>query len=183
MKLKVVLILIGLGCVLSAGCRSSDLTRSQAKRILDNVAAQQSFNEVTISAAELKKVLFIKDGAPFFDMVQRGGVNRCLPDSTDARLMMGEFVLCRNPITADAIAPDQPAVLLRLKVPVKWYIVEVTGIAAAPGGPNDRVVEDTWQFDLASFPEEIRSSLKTAPLKGKALLRLYDDGWRFVQFM
>jgi len=96
---------------------------------------------------------------------------------------MGEFVLCQNPISPEEITWEHPGVLIKLKTPVKWYLIEVTGIAGTAGSQNDRIVEDTWQFDLSSFPKEIQDALKTPPLKGKALLRLYDDGWRFMQFM
>jgi hypothetical protein len=183
MKVIRVLILCGLGCVLSGGCHGSELTRSQAKRILDNVAAHQTSDQITISAAQLRKILFIKNGAPFFDTVQRGGVTRCMPDSSDARVATGEFALCHNSITAEGITSNQPGALIRLKVPIKWSFTEITGITAAPGGQNDRIVEYTLGVDLSSFPKEIREPLSSSPLKGKALLRLYDDGWRFVQFM
>jgi hypothetical protein len=64
----------------------------------------------------------------------------------------------------------------------KWSVIEITGITDGQS-PNEKIVEDTWEFDYSSFPKEIGDVLKVPIRHGKAVIRLYDDGWRFVNFM
>jgi hypothetical protein len=94
--------------------------------------------------------------------------------------MTGQFAQCLNILNAADITWDHPGVLLTLKTGIKAIIVEVTGIADASA--NEKTVEETWKFDLSPLPKEIGDAIKPATNPGKALLRLYDDGWRFVQF-
>jgi len=66
---------------------------------------------------------------------------------------------------------------------VKWVVIEVTGIADGQA-PSEKIVEDTWHYDFSFFslPKDVEAALE--PLRtGKALFRLYDNGWRFVQLM
>ena len=48
---------------------------------------------------------------------------------------------------------------------------------------NKKVVEFTWKYDLSEYPQGAEGIFNlTPPAQRKALLRLYDDGWRFVEF-
>ena len=103
----------------------------------------------------------------------------CLPDSGDARLLTHQFVLCQGVVPPD-VTWQQSGYLLPSKHPVKWILIEVTGITDS--AQNEKIVEYTWKWDSSPFPSEIQDVLRYSPRPGKSLFRLYDDGWRFVEF-
>jgi hypothetical protein len=83
--------------------------------------------------------------------------------------------------------PEMP-VTVTPKQLTRRLFVEVTGITEAPalltGGdttPNTvKLVEFTWKWDVDRFPNELKSVLPRSELNSaSAVLRLYDDGWRF----
>lgn len=59
-------------------------------------------------------------------------------------------------------------------------VLEVTGIANHPLTQDGSVkqVEFVWQWDLAMFPEEIRSLIPNKTQSHTANFQLFDDGWR-----
>ncbi len=175
----------GLACLLSLSCHSSELTRAQARNLLNKAGAGVSTTQITFSAEQLQKLAALKDAkdadttlAKLFAMNK---LKPCLPDGSDVRIMTGQFVQCPNP--GPEITWQHPGVVAFLRTPVKWVVNEVTGIADGQT-PSEKIVEDTWHYDFSSFslPKGVEAALE--PLRtGKALFRLYDDGWRFAQFM
>ena len=157
--------------LLSSCGPSKELTRSKAKDILNKVVAEAKITRITLSPdnrppANLK-------GGP--DVT---GMATCLPDRTDIRVGMG-FALCS--VGMPEITWQRPGTLLVLNKPVTLTIVEVTGIADETN-PKEKIVEYTWQYDLSPLTKQTQDAVKIVPHPGKALLRLYDDGWRFVDF-
>ena len=67
-------------------------------------------------------------------------------------------------------------VRLDLKAPLKPEVVEVTGITDVDAGVKE--VQYRWRF--ADVPEPLRrlGIVKSDPSDARAILRLYDDGWR-----
>ena len=163
-------------------CHASELTRAEARKIVEKVGAEQSFPEISLSSEQSQKLFQIKDADTVLSKIfVKEKTKMCLPDSSDMRLMSGQFVLCSKPVNPD-ITWQNPGIRCSLKTPIKSVIVEVTGITDAQGGPSDKIVEYTWQFDSSSFPKEVADTLKRSLRTGKALLRRYDDGWRFVEY-
>ena len=95
----------------------------------------------------------------------------CLPDSSDMRIMTGNFVQCENYVGLD-ISWQRPGILMQLKNPIKWTVTEVTGITEGSTA-SEKVVDVTWQFDLSSFPQNFQDAIQQPPLKGKILFKLY----------
>jgi hypothetical protein len=171
--------------IVAAGCHAvaADLTRAQAKAALDKLGAATPITQITLSIEHLAKVGQAKDAKTLISRVFVEGKSvGCLPDPSDVRIATGQFVQC-TPIDA-GVTWQNPGVIVPLKQPIKWAIVEITGIASGQN-PTDKVAEYTWQYDFSSFslPKEFDEIL-TIPLRsGKALFRLYDDGWRFVEYV
>jgi hypothetical protein len=73
---------------------------------------------------------------------------------------------------------------------VRRSAVEVTGITEAPalpaGGatPNTvELVQFKWKWDTEKLPNELKTYFERSNMNsGAAILRLYDDGWRFQSF-
>jgi hypothetical protein len=105
----------------------------------------------------------------------------CLPDPSDMRIMTGNFIQCVNYVGTD-IDWQHPGVVMILKQPVGWAVKEVTGITEG-SIPSEKIVDITWQFDLSSFPPELKDAINQPALTGKILFKLYDDGWRFEKLI
>lgn len=205
LKTTLVIALVSVPCLLSM-CGASELTRAEAKQALDKVLANISLGKISVSIEQMQRLKSVHDADAinkvfvFLSPPPQGrsaleqlaasltpsnasysdGGQRCLPDASDARIMTGQFVQCTLPVSPD-ITWQRPGVVLALRTPVKQVIVEITGIADMSA--TEKIVEDTYKLDLSAFPKEIQDALKTPIFPGKALFRLYDDGWRFVQFM
>ena len=180
MKTKVTFAIVSVSCVLVC-CHAAELTRAEAKKIIEKVRAEQSFPEISLSNEQSMKLFQLPNAGPLLDKVFVSEKSKpCLPDRSDMRLMSGQFVLCPKPVNPD-ITWQKPGGMFSLKTPIKSVIIEVTGITDAQSGPSDKIVEYTWQFDYSSFPKEVADALKLPPRTGKSLLRRYDDGWRFVE--
>jgi hypothetical protein len=199
---------ISLVCMFSINCGASDLSRPEAKRIIDKVVAGINVTEISVSTEQMQRLknihdaptvlskVFVLQSAPpqstnaLMGLAQslsgpsaasfRDGGRMCLPDSSDQRIMMGQFVLCVNMLTPD-ITWQNPGIKLTLKTPLKLTLLEITGIAE--NSPTEKVVEDTWQYDFSSWPTEMKDAIKPAIYNGKAQFHLYDDGWRFEKFL
>jgi hypothetical protein len=204
MKVTPIFAVASLACLLSISCHAaSDLTRAQAKRAFDKIAAADDPTTVlTFSTSQMQRLeklpkdtleqVFTLVYAPpqgpfsFADLTNHPaqfvyGGRWCLPDPGDMRLMSGNFIQCKEYVGID-IDWQHPGVLMVLKNPIKWTVVEVTGITEGET-PSEKVVDVTWQYDLSSFPQVLQDAIKQPLLKGKILFKLYDDGWRFEKLI
>jgi hypothetical protein len=159
--------------------QSKELTRSKAKEIIDKVASQPTITQIILTADQALRMQ--KLGEKANDSFAAGSWKVCLPDPSDVRIATGDFVLCQGAVPSE-VTWQRPGVLVQLKKPTTWTLLEVTGISDAPNAQNEKIVEYTWQYDISSFAKETKDALQFSPRPGKALLRLYDDGWRFVEF-
>ncbi|WP_348262865.1 hypothetical protein P8935_24120 [Telmatobacter sp. DSM 110680] len=169
---------------MTSSCRSQKLTRDGAKDILDKVGISNQFHQIVLGPDEASKFLHIDPSTAqkLATLMDFNHFKSCLPDSSDIRLASGQYVLCIGYIPAGVDA-QHPGVMLPLTKPVGWRIVEITGISADSNASNDKVAEYTWKYDLSDYPHDAESIFNPMPpAQGKALLRLYDDGWRFVEF-
>jgi hypothetical protein len=68
-----------------------------------------------------------------------------------------------------------------VKVPLKTKALEITGITDAPPNIGGKIATFQWVFVGAS--EIVNTSTGSTGVKhdGKAILKLYDDGWRVEQ--
>ncbi len=71
--------------------------------------------------------------------------------------------------------------LITIGKPITWKITEITGISDAGSSHTEKIVEFNWVYDFSAFPKETKEGFKCV-YSGKSLVRLYDDGWRFVEF-
>jgi len=206
MKGTLVVAVVSAVCLLATCGHASDLSRPEAKRILDKVvAAQPPVNGFSLSTEQMQRLRTVdaailnkafvflsppENQGPYMALVPNSGARsiadggqRCLPDGGDMRLMSGQFVQCLNILNPAEITWQRPGILLRLKagVSARLAIIEITGIADG-SAPNEKLVEDTWKYDLSQLSKEIDDAVKPATNAGTALFRLYDDGWRFVRF-
>jgi hypothetical protein len=157
------------------------LTRSEAKKIMDAVAAKSEVTQITLipgAAVSPEQEQRLKaQAATIVSLVK--GARPCLPDPSDVRIATGQFAFCEG--VSPGVTWQRPGLLVTLNKPTTWSLVEVTGIADGQNA-NEKVVEYTWEYNFSQFPGKIPEVFKQAPRPGKALLRLYDDGWRFVKF-
>jgi hypothetical protein len=165
--------------LLASGCSSGKtLTRDSAKEIMGKVATQESLTQLTITVERAKKLQSL---GPQINTLGVINGKPCLPDRGDMRIFTGQFVLCQGMIPPE-ITGMQHGVLLSLNKPFTWKIVEMTGIADAPDAKNEKLVEYTWQYDFSAYAKELQDIFSIPPRPGRALFRLYDDGWRFVEY-
>ena len=177
---------LGLIAVLAmtSSCRSQKLTRDSAKDILNKVGLSDQFHQFVIGSNEASQFVKIDPGtaqklATLMDFNQ---FKSCLPDRADIRLVSGKYVLCPGYIPP-GIDAQHPGLLVPLFKPVGWRIIEITGISDDSNNQSNKVVEFTWKYDLSEYPQGAERIFNlTPPAQRKALLRLYDDGWRFVEF-
>jgi hypothetical protein len=204
MKVTPIFAVASLACLLSISCHAaSDLTRAQAKRAFDKIAAADDPTTVlTFSTSQMQRLeklpkdtleqVFTLVYAPpqgpfsFADPTNHpaqfvDGGRWCLPDPSDMRLMSGNFIQCKEYAGVD-IDWQHPGVLMVLKNPIRWTVVGVTGITEGDT-PSQKIVDVTWQYDLSSFPQELQDVIKQPLLKGRILFKLYDDGWRFEKLI
>jgi hypothetical protein len=170
--------------LVTSACNNKELTRSGAKEILDKVGAQSSITQVTISFKQVVQAVHLdKNSAQkLTNLLTFKGGKACLPDPSDMRIATGQFVLCPGYIPPD-VTWQRPGGIATLNKPITWSISEITGISDDSGSPNAKIVEYTWKYELPEYPKSVAEILNpTPPAKGKSLLRLYDDGWRFVDY-
>lgn len=170
-----------------SGCHSQELSRNSAKDILNKTAAGSPATEITIGTDQMKKLMAYfsadpKDQVKDADKFDRDGSKPCLPDPSDMRIATGQAVQCSGYVPPD-VTWQRPGFLLKLHKPLNWSVSEVTGISDDPKAPGDKIVEYTWRYDLSVFSKSMADVLTPAtPNQSKALMRKYDDGWRFVEF-
>ena len=164
--------------LLSCGARQN-LTPSSAKAILDKIAAQTTTSQIVLNLNQARRVQSL--GPTANGSLDVATAKPCLPDASDARVRIGQYLFCQGTIPPE-VTWQQPGVLIHLKRPIAWTLIEVTGITDAPNTTNEKIVEYTWQYDLSPFPKEVQDALTYPPRPGKSLLRLYDNGWRFVAY-
>jgi hypothetical protein len=185
LKTTIALVISGL---FLAGCHHSELTRAEAKRIIQKAMDENPIKEITVNGRRLldfakqPSARHINDAtANVFAWKQGKG---CLPDQSDVRIATGQFILCPSPINPE-VTWQALGIVVPLRTPLRRIVIEVTGITAG-NTQNERTVEDIWQFDFGFFSKDIQRFLddvSASPRHGKATLRLYDDGWRLVELM
>jgi hypothetical protein len=158
------------------GCGSSELTRGKAEKI---ISASKAFSEANQHA------LYTLDG----DDIEKGiraGFWKKQPGFFGESLILtpaGQklFATLGSQGFGQGIAVTTSAL-------TKRRLVDITGITEAPallsgGGTPDTVkaVEFTWLWDSNPFPGEVKAFFKDPKVgSATALLRRYDDGWRFM---
>lgn len=62
--------------------------------------------------------------------------------------------------------------------PIRCRVIEVTGITDVDN--STKIAEYQWNWDLTKQPQEVQDLLLVSnpAMKGTAILKLYDDGWR-----
>jgi hypothetical protein len=88
---------------------------------------------------------------------------------------------CENALQTNLPAGSFPfeSFTVKFKAPVKFAVIDVTGIADSSSGSKEKTVEYTWQYSL---PSELVAPLHQSPRAGRATVRLFDDGWRVTDF-
>lgn len=205
MKMPFVVAVASVACLVSISCHGSELTRAQAKKAFEKIAEEdQPTDKITLSAEQMQRLKSIPNAntvlSKVFNLVSAppqepwtfanptnkaasfvDGGQWCLPDPSDARLMSGQFVQCQDYAGLD-ISWQRPGIRMLLRKPIRWVVLEVTGVTEGSTS-SEKIVDVTWQFDLSSFPREIQDAIKQPLLQGKALFKLYDDGWRFEKLV
>ncbi|MGO8817572.1 MAG: hypothetical protein ACLQVG_23240 [Terriglobia bacterium] len=191
--------------LLSTACQASDLTRAEAKRMIEKAGVDAAYTEVSLSPEQMERLksiynainilstVFVMVSAPPqgpFALAKESneaasyvdGGQRCVPDSNDMRLNSGQFVPCQTPLSL-AITWQHPGILMKLKNPIKPIILEVTGFSDGSSGPNEQIVGYTWQYDLSALPQDVQDAIGPRVRSGRALFRLSAEGWKFVHLM
>jgi hypothetical protein len=205
MKTPILVAAASAALLLSTVCQASDLTRAEAKRMIEKAGADAAYTQVSLSpeqmdglksiynAANILSTVFVMVSAPPqgpFPLARESneaasyvdGGQRCVPDSNDMRLASAHFVPCQTPLSAE-ITWRHPGILMKLKNPIKPLILDVTGFADGTSGPNEQIVGYTWKYDLSSLPQDVQDAIKPPVRSGRALFRLSDGGWKFVRLM
>ena len=167
------LALVLLSC--SCGCRSHELTRSRAKEIINSSKAFSDPSQhanYTLSGEDIQRGIT----AGYWHK-QRGWFGDVLMLTASGKTLFLDF----------GSQGFGQSVTVTTKGATRRLVVEVTGITEAPallsGGatPNSvKAVEFIWNWDDSTFPNALKTYLNNqAPASGTAILRLYDDGWRF----
>jgi len=175
---RIALLPLVITAILLTGC-SRNLTRDGAKEILDRNAAQSKLTQLVLTkeqmAGLMNKHLVTHQGASN----ELKSVAPCVPDASDVRIATGRFVFCGVVPVPPVVTWQNPGLLLTLSKPFTWRVVEVTGITDGQNA-TDKHVEYTWDYVFSDFTQDFQDAMKETPRAGKSLLRLYDDGWRFV---
>jgi len=169
---------------MASSCRSQKLTRDSAQEILGKIGAQRQVGQLTVSIDQLTALTHLEPQAidKVNEILNFNQGKPCVPDASDVRIAGGQFVLCQG-YAPPEVTWQRPGVVLKLTKPIGWKVVEVTGISDDPHASTDKIVEYTWRYDLTDFPNGVEDILNPKPSPtGKAAFRLYDDGWRFVEF-
>ena len=190
-------------CLLSVACHGADLSRAEAKKILETngawttivsgreVAAKE-VNIVSFTSEQMSTLNTFWATQPTLNQYVKGW-QQC------PNFGVSPSITCENPAGEGANVEERmqraqygglgggvTGTVVMLKTPVKLVVVEVTGISEAQNhfgggeGPNVKTVEYTWLYDL---PKEVVPAGLLLPHEGKAILRRYDDGWRLDKFM
>lgn len=172
--------------LLLTGCHSSGFSRADAKRIL-NKNGVAPITLVTLSVPELTKLVKLQGGRitgiPDHRFLDLSTSKQCVPGDTDIRVQMGQYVLCVAVVNPNEVTWQEPGYLVTLQKPIKWSIVEITGISESQNENVEKTVEYTWQYDFSAYPTDIQDAIRAPVSTGKALFHLYDDGWRFVRYV
>jgi hypothetical protein len=166
--MKTTKILIILPLVSVFGCSSAQLTRAKAQRVIQASDAYKP----------QKRVLLLQKQD--LDACVANGYlrwNRSFTDLSLSRTAKGNqfFESARGEWLGQMML--QPA-SVGTAFPLKPTVVRVTGITDGENG--SKVVEYDWVWDSDGVPPEMKSVfiVDKAPNHGKAMLKLYDDGWR-----
>ncbi len=158
-------------CLLA--CASSqELTRSQAKTLMEKKMSEGGITQITVVWNREQALKGI--GGPDIAVARP-----CIPNATDVRVSLGQLALCQGFLPAD-VSWQHPGLLVILKKPIRRTLTEITGITGGDN-TNEKIVEYSWQYDLSNLTQESQDELRQGPQVGKSLFRLYDDGWRFVE--
>jgi hypothetical protein len=166
-------------CLLLMSCHGSDLTRAKAKRMLQQFGSKQSFTNIGLTAEEMGRLASMRDADAVLTKFFMSDLRRCAPNAKTVLSWVGPLVEC-SPVSTD-ITSQNPGTLFTLKIPIHWIVVDVTGIANAENGPNEKLVEITWKYDFSTLSKEVEDAIQPPINNGTALFRLYDDGWRVVK--
>ena len=154
-------------------CGSTELSRSKAERL---IAVSEAFGPDTPSLALKDTDIYqrgVREGYWTLREVFYYGFGN--PKGFAADLTpKGKQIFASIANSQD----EQPG-LARLIQPFSRRIVDVTGIAENPSARGMKEVSFTWAW--VGLPKEVTEYCETGPWKGKATLRLYDDGWRVEQ--
>ena len=167
------------------GCGPKKLTRSLASDIMEKVASQPSIQQITVSRDQLLKLVSIPPEAfkalgPHVASAQSKKL--CLPDAQDIRVITDQFEHCVGFIPP-GVDWQHPGSVVKFTKSYGWKLKGITGISDDPHSPTDKIVEYTWEYNFDDLPKEAAAVLNPPnPYPGKSSLRLYDDGWRFVEY-
>jgi hypothetical protein len=171
--MRLILRLLALVFLIVVSCGASELSRDKAKEILDKVGKEPNTLHITFGAER---------GEQLRKMIGHGdieSVRPCVPDPNDVRIATGQFVACYPPIPSE-VSEDQPGVLVTLTKTITCTVVEITGIAEGASA-SEKHVEFNWEYNFSSLSKEAQAAFRQGSHPGKALFRLYDDGWRYVK--
>jgi len=84
----------------------------------------------------------------------------------------------------DGVGRAPVGMVCDLKLPLAAHVLQVTGIRDnGPEAGKEKIVEYDWNWDFQSLPSNLQDLLRdNPPMHAKAVLDLYDDGWRAVHF-
>jgi len=144
------------------GCSSSGLSRGKAKNVIDaSTLMANRKTEIYVDKDELKR----GQDSGLWVSEPRGIVLTDEGKKYFSWLLLG-------------MASRRYYLVSKVQLPSK--VVDVTGIADMPMmGPSVKQVDFTWNYEFRGFPASVRSVFEnSAPESGRAILHLYDDGWR-----
>jgi hypothetical protein len=173
LQLRLVLCL-SLAFVATACNPSTELTRSRAKRIVEGTKdySEPLPAQFTLDAENVRKGIQLGMWTEQKNIF--GGSFPILTPGGKKLLADSSFAFGQLSITT--------------LVKTKRNVLEITGITDAPeivsgGKGTAKIVEFTWSWDIDPLPRDLKILLgKVTAAQRRALLRLYDDGWRFDSF-
>jgi len=156
------LVLVLLFC---ASC-SNSLSRDKAKALIN---ASDQFAQIAERTAALEI-----DRDSFNQGVQRGYWESVNPNDAEAHITRAGGKFFSRVFTSSP--SGKGLFLVYAHVRLNPSVVEVTGI-------SESKVEFTYVRNVDQLPPEIRDIFREQPppSKGRAIVRLYDDGWRVVE--
>lgn len=163
--------------ILLVGCSSSTLTRNQAKAVIEASKEYKEFSSgknwisLNLQQVEALKNVDCLRWEQYRNMYQTDTV---LTLTDKGKKFFGAsqgFLLAGGQPLGPMVMP---------LVLFKPLIIEITGIT---GEKEQKIVEYSWcWYPPKSHPEEVRNIFLGYSFKGKAILGLYDDGWRVLMF-
>jgi hypothetical protein len=168
--------------IVISGCGPQKLNRERATEILDKIANKPSMTELGMSSDQVRRLSHLNapDSATVKQMMNLNSGKFC-GARDDMQVAVGVRPLCPNYIPPGITWRD-PGRLVILAKPIKWKLIDITGISDVPDAQSEKLVDYTWQYDLSGFPKSFLDIYNPPLQRGHALFRLYDDGWRFVEF-